>query len=144
MKKLLTTLLFIASAIYTTSCGTIYIDAIPVEVSTMEIPAEGGCFRFEVVDYYQLVDQTRFQPGEAIKDYRYRIVEDGVAGDESENLRYDTFIWLEFAPNDTDHTKEYAIDVKIADDFYCYDEEHHHFGEWQRVWIITQPSLASE
>ena len=46
MKQLLATLLFIASTIYTTSCGTIYIDAIPVEVSTMEIPAEGGHFFF--------------------------------------------------------------------------------------------------
>lgn len=143
MKKLLTTLLFIASVICSTSCGTIYLDAIPVEVSTMEIPAEGGCFRFEVVDYEEIVP-TRFQPGEAIKDYRYRIVEDGIAGDESENLRYDTFIWLEFAPNDTDHTKEYAIDVKIADDFYRYDEEHHHFGEWQTVWEITQPCFVCE
>ncbi|MBO7189330.1 MAG: hypothetical protein J6V55_01950 [Alistipes sp.] len=141
MKRLLATLLFIASAIYTTSCGTIYLDAIPAEVSTMEIPAEGGCFSFKVVDYEEIVP-TRFQPGEAIKDYRYRIVEDGIAGEESQSM-HEYKIYIVFAPNYTGHTKEYAIDVKIADDFYRYDEEHH-YGEWHRVWIITQPSLASE
>ena len=144
MKRLLGSLLLFVIAVCATSCGTIYFDATPIEVSTMEIPAEGGCFRFEVVDYCQLVDQTRFQPGEWFKYYRYRVIEDGVAGDESENLRYDTFIWLEFTPNDTDHTKEYAIDVKIADDFYLYDEEHCHFGEWQTVWEITQPCFVYE
>lgn len=143
MKRLLDILLLFVIAVCATSCGTIYYDAAPIEVSTMEIPAEGGCFRFEVVDYCQLVDQTRFQPGEWFKYYHYRVVEDGVAGEESENLHCDTFIWLEFAPNDTDHTKMYTIDVKIADDFYRYDEEHH-FGEWQTVWHITQPSMVGE
>lgn len=143
MKRLLDILLLFVIAVCATSCGTIYYDAAPIEVSTMEIPAEGGCFRFEVVDYCQLVDQTRFQPGKWFKYYRYRVVEDGVAGEESENLHCDTFIWLEFAPNDTDHTKMYTIDVKIADDFYRYDEEHH-FGEWQTVWRITQPSMVGE
>ena len=116
-------------------------DATPVKVSTMTIPAEGGIFEFKVVDYEEIVP-TRFQPGEAIKDYRYRIVEDGIAGEESQSM-HDYVIYIVFAPNDTDHTKEYAIDVKIADDFYRWPEEQR-FGEWQRVWIITQPSLASE
>lgn len=142
MLRLLYTLT-ITAALWLTSCGTIYYDAAPIEVSTMEIPAEGGCFRFEVVDYCQLVDQTRFQPGEWFKYYRYRVIEDDIAGEESENLHCDTFIWLEFAPNDTDHTKMYTIDVKIADDFYRYDEEHR-FGEWQTVWHITQPSMVGE
>lgn len=142
MKQLLTTLLFIASAICSTSCGTVYFDATPTEVSVMEIPAEGGWFSFRVVDYQDINDETRFKPGEWFKYYRYRVVEDGVASEESENMRYDTDIWLEFAPNDTNHTKEFAIDVKIADDFYRVDEECR-FGEWQRVWIITQPCLAN-
>ena len=106
----------------------------------MEIPAEGGCFSFKVVDYEEIVP-TRFQPGEAIKDYRYRIVEDGIAGEESQSM-HEYKIYIVFAPNDTDHTKEYAIDVKIADDFYRYVEEHHHFGEWQTVWEITQPCFV--
>ena len=140
MKRLLYTLLLIALAICSSSCGTIYIDATPVEVSTMEIPAEGGCFSFKVVDY-EVIDYTRFQPGEVIKDYRYRVVEDGIAGEESQYM-HDYVIYIEFAPNDTGFTKKYEIDVKIADDFYRWPEEQR-FGEWQTVWKITQPSLTS-
>ena len=140
MKRLLITLLFIASALLATSCGTIYFDATPAEISTMEIPAEGGWFSFRVVDYRDINDETRFEPGEWFKYYRYRVVEDGVAGEESENMHSNTDIWLEFAPNDTGHSKEFLIDVKIADDFYRVDEECN-FGEWQRVWMLTQPSL---
>ena len=106
----------------------------------MEIPVEGGWFSFRVVDYRDINDETRFEPGEWFKYYRYRVVEDGVAGEESENMHSNTDIWLEFAPNDTGHSKEFFIDVKIADDFYRVDEECN-FGEWQRVWMLTQPSL---
>lgn len=145
MKQLLATLLLIASAIYSTSCGTIYWDAIPVEASTMNIPAEGGIFEFKVVDYTPY-EETRFQPGEWYKEYRYRIVEDGVVCKESTlhdiSINYE-YVVVEFTPNNTDHTKEYTIDIQIADDFYSVDEQQH-FGEWQRVWHITQPSMVGE
>ena len=143
MKHLLTTLLFVVSMAYTTSCGTVYFDTLPTELATMEIPAEGGWFSFKVVDHRDINDETRFQPGECFKYYRYRVVEDGIASEESENMHYDTDIWLEFAPNGTNHTKEFTIEVKVADDFYRVDEECR-FGEWQRVWIITQPCIQSE
>lgn len=108
----------------------------------MTIPAEGGSFEFRLVEYKDLND-TRFQPGEWFKYYRYRVVEDGIAGEESENIYERTHIHLNFAPNDSDHTKEYTIDIKVAKDFYKVDEEHH-FGEWQTVWHITQPSIVGE
>ena len=104
----------------------------------MTIPSEGGRFEFKVVDY-EVADRTRFQPGEAFKCYCYRVVEDGVAGKESDRITGDLNIWVEFAPNDTDHTKEYTIDVKVADDYYNVDESPN-FGEWQTVWRITQPN----
>lgn len=117
-------------------------EAVPVDVSTMEIAAEGGSFHFKVIDYYESDYVTRFQPGEWHKDYRYRVVEDGIAGEESENT-HETYIYLDFAPNNSDHTKEYTIDIKVAKDFYKVDEEHI-FGEWQTVWHITQPSMVGE
>lgn len=142
MKQLLSTLLFIISTICSTSCGTIYLEAVPVDVSTMEIAAEGGSFHFKVIDYYESDYVTRFQPGEWHKDYRYRVVEDGIAGEESENT-HETYIYLDFEPNNSDHTKEYTIDIKVAKDFYKVEEEHL-FGEWQTVWRITQPSMFGE
>ena len=145
MKRLLTTLLFIASIIYSTSCGTIYYDALPLPTSTMTIPAEGGIFEFKVVDYTPY-EETRFQPGEWYREFRYRIVEDGIVSKESTlhdiSINHE-YVVIEFAPNDTNYTKEYTIDIQIADDFYSVGEEQH-FGEWQTAWIITQPSLASE
>ena len=104
----------------------------------MTIPCEGGLFELKVVDY-EIVDRTRFQPGEAFKCYRYRVVEDGVAGKESDKMTGSPHIWVEFSPNDTDRTKEYTIDVKVADDYYKADENPN-FGEWQTVWRITQPN----
>lgn len=136
MKRLLDILLLIVVFAFPTSCGTVYYDTIPAEVATMTIPSEGGRFEFKVVDY-EVADRTRFQPGEAFKCYCYRVVEDGVAGKESDRMTGDPNIWVEFAPNDTDHTKEYTIDVKVADDYYNVDESPN-FGEWQTVWRITQ------
>lgn len=138
MKRLLDILLLIVVFAFPTSCGTVYYDTIPAEVATMTIPSEGGRFEFKVVDY-EAADRTRFQPGEAFKCYCYRVVEDGVAGKESDRMTGDPNIWVEFAPNDTDHTKEYTIDVKVADDYYNVDESPN-FGEWQTVWRITQLS----
>lgn len=138
MKRLLNILLLIVVFAFATSCGTVYYDTIPAEVATMTIPSEGGRFEFKVVDY-EVADRTRFQPGEAFKCYCYRVVEDGVAGKESDRITGDLNIWVEFAPNDTDHTKEYTIDVKVADDYYNVDESPN-FGEWQTVWRITQPN----
>lgn len=138
MKRLLDILLLIVVFAFPTSCGTVYYDTIPAEVATMTIPSEGGRFEFKVVDY-EVADRTRFQPGEAFKCYCYRVVEDGVAGKESDRMTGDPNIWVEFAPNDTDHTKEYTIDVKVADDYYNVDESPN-FGEWQTVWRITQLS----
>ena len=138
MKRLLEILLLIAVFAFPTSCGTVYYDTIPSEVAIMTIPSEGGRFEFKVVDY-EIADRTRFQPGEAFKCYCYRVVEDGVAGKESDRMTGDPNIWVEFAPNDTDHTKEYTIDVKVADDYYNVDESPN-FGEWQTVWRITQLS----
>ena len=138
MKRLLDILLLIAVFAFPTSCGTVYYDTIPAEVAIMTIPSEGGRFEFKVVDY-EVADRTRFQPGEAFKCYCYRVVEDGVAGKESDRMTGDPNIWVEFAPNDTDHTKEYTIDVKVADDYYNVDESPN-FGEWQTVWRITQLS----
>ena len=138
MKRLLDILLLIAVFAFPTSCGTVYYDTIPAEVATMTIPSEGGRFEFKVVDY-EIADRTRFQPGEAFKCYCYRVVEDGVAGKESDRMTGDPNIWVEFAPNDTDHTKEYTIDIKVADDYYNVDESPN-FGEWQTVWRITQLS----
>ena len=138
MKRLLDILLLIAVFAFPTSCGTVYYDTIPAEVATMTIPSEGGRFEFKVVDY-EVADRTRFQPGEAFKCYCYRVVEDGVAGKESDRITGNPNIWVEFAPNDTDHTKEYTIDVKVADDYYNVDESPN-FGEWHTVWRITQLS----
>lgn len=145
MKRLLATLLFIASALFTTSCGTIYYDATPLKVSTMTIPCEGGRFEFKVVEYTPY-EETRFEPGEWYKEYRYRIVEDGVISKESTlhdiSINYE-YVVVEFTPNNTDHTKEYTIDIQIADDFHSVGEDQH-FGEWQRVWVITQPNMVGE
>ena len=145
MKQLLATLLFITPVILATSCGTIYWDATPVEVSTMIIPAEGGIFEFKVVDYAPY-EETRFQPGEWYKEYRYRIVEDGIVSKVSTmhdiSIDYE-YVVVEFTPNDSDHTKEYTIDIQIADDFYSVGEDQH-FSEWQTVWVITQPCIQSE
>ena len=142
MKRLLEILLLFVIAVCATSCGTIYIDATPGEVASMTIPAEGGRFEFQLVEY-EILSDTRFEPGEWFKYYRYRVVEDGVAGEESENVVANPDVWIDFAPNDSDHTKEYTIDVKVAKDFYEVDE-HHHFGEWQTVWRVTQPSMVGE
>ena len=105
----------------------------------MEIPAEGGQIDFKLVEYVDIND-TRFQPGEAIKYYRYRVVEDGVAGEESDNVYGDPYIWIDFEPNNTGCTKEYTIDIKVAEDF-VQNVKDLIFGEWQTIWIVTQPSL---
>lgn len=141
MKRFLSILLVVATMICSVACGTVYEDIIVAEMSEMTIPAEGGSFHFKVVDYYESDYSTRFQPGRWCKNYRYRVVEDGVAGEESENM-HDTYIYLDFEPNDSGHSKEYTIEIKVADDFYKVDEEHL-FGEWQTVWRITQPSSIS-
>ena len=111
----------------------------------MIIPAEGGIFEFKVVDYTPY-EETRFEPGEWYKEYRYRIIEDGIVSKVSTmhdiSIDYE-YVVVEFTPNDSDHTKEYAIDIQIADDFYSVGEDQH-FGEWQTVWIVTQPCIQSE
>ena len=136
MKRLVEFLLLIVTLAFSTSCGTHYYDTIPSEVSTIAIPSEGGRFEFKVVDY-EVADRTRFQPGEWFKYYCYRVVEDGVPGEESDKMYDTSSIWVEFAPNNTNHTKAYSIDIKIADDYYMA-EETPSFGEWQTVWRITQ------
>ena len=138
MKRFLNTMLMIVIIAFSTSCETHYYDTIPSEVSTMTIPSEGGRFEFKVVDY-EIVDMTRFQPGKVFKCYCYRVVKDGIAGKESNKITDSPNVWVEFAPNDTDRTKEHTIDVKVADDFYNADENPN-FGEWQTVWRITQPN----
>ncbi len=140
MKRLLDILLLVVVIIFSTSCGTVYYEPTPTEVATMAIPSEGGRFEFKVVDY-DIECMWRFQPGEWFKYYCYRVVEDGVPGEESDKMYDTSSIWVEFAPNNTNHTKAYSIDIKIADDYYMA-EETPSFGEWQTVWLITQPSLA--
>lgn len=147
MKQLLATLLFIASTIYTTSCSDpLYYDAIPLPISTMTIPAEGGRFEFKVVNYIHYYDETRFQPGKWYKEFRYRIVEDGVISKESTmhdtSIEYGS-ISIEFTPNETNHTKEYTIEIQIAEDFHSVGEDQH-FGKWQPAWLITQPCLTND
>jgi hypothetical protein len=142
MKRFLETLLFSVIFAFSTSCGTHYYDTIATEVATMTIPGEGGLFEFKVVDY-EMDYTTRFQPAEWFKGYCYRVVEDGVVREESDIMYDAKYVWVEFAPNNTNHTKEYAIDVKVADDYYKA-EETPSWGEWQTVWKITQPSVASE
>ena len=117
----------------------------PLPISTMTIPSEGGRFKFEVVAYIPY-EETRFQPGEWYKEYRYRVVEDGDISKES--TLHDTSIsygavWIEFSPNDTNHTKEYDLEIQIADDFHSVGEDQH-FGVWQTIWEITQPCLAGQ
>ena len=143
MKQILNILLVAATMICSVACGTVYYDATPVEASTMEIPAEGGTFIFKVVNYTPC-EETRFQPGEWHKEYRYRIVEDGVISEVwSEQNTWDYgCVSIEFSPNDAGYTKEYTLDIQIADDFYSVDEDQD-FGEWQTVWRITQPSSIS-
>ena len=85
MKQFLYIVLLSVVMAFSTSCGTHYYDAIPSEVSTMTIPREGGLFEFKVVDY-EMAYSTRFQPGMMFKYYRYRVVEDGVAGKEAEKM----------------------------------------------------------
>ena len=136
MKRFLEILQLVLVILFPTSCGTTYYDTIPSEVAAMTIPQEGGRFEFKLVDY-EIVDRTRFQPGEAFKCYCYRVVENGVAGKESDKMIDASYIWIEFAPNNTNRTKEFTIDVKVADDFYNV-EDTPHFGEWQTVWKITQ------
>lgn len=139
MKLLLNIIISIVIMICSTSCGTLYLDAIPEPTLTMEIPAEGGQIDFKLVEYVDIND-TRFQPGEAIKYYRYRVVEDGVAGEESDNVYGDPSVWIDFEPNNTGCTKEYTIDIKVAEDF-VRNVKDLIFGEWQTIWIVTQPSL---
>lgn len=136
MKQFLYIVLLSVVMAFSTSCGTHYYDAIPSDVSTMTIPREGGLFEFKVVDY-EMAYSTRFQPGMMFKYYRYRVVEDGVAGKESEKMIDTPYVWVEFAPNNTNRLKEYTIDVKVADDYYKVDDIPN-FGEWQTVWKITQ------
>lgn len=147
MKRLLTPLLCIVSVLFIASCSNkpIYYNAMPLPISTMTIPSEGGRFKFEVVAYIPY-EETRFQPGEWYKEYRYRVVEDGDISKES--TLHDTSIsygavWIEFSPNDTNHTKEYDLEIQIADDFHSVGEDQH-FGEWQTIWEITQPCLAGQ
>lgn len=139
MRRIVTAILSLFVAGCFTSCGTLYYDAIPEPVSTMTIPCEGGSFEFKLVEYVDMND-TRFQPGYWFKYYRYRVVEDGIAGEVSDNMSDQSHVWIDFEPNDTGHTKEYTIDIQVAKEFYKYDEKHL-YGEWQRVWKITQPSM---
>lgn len=142
MRRFIDTIILVILFALTNSCGTHYYDTIQPEVSTMEIPSEGGGFSFKLVNYvYEY--SSRFQPGETYKYYCYRVVEDGVIGDESEKMFNEECVWIEFAPNTTNHTKEYTIDVKVADDYYKFYEKPH-FGEWQTVWKIAQPSASIE
>jgi hypothetical protein len=136
MKRFIETLLLLVAVVLVPSCGTVYYDPIPTEVSTRTIPREGGLFEFEIVDYV-CVATTRFQPGEIFKGYCYRVVEDGVVREESDVMYDEMYVWVEFAPNNIGCTKEYTIDVKVADDYYDADDTPN-FGEWQTVWRITQ------
>ena len=52
-------------------------------------------------------------------------------------------ISIEFTPNETNHTKEYTIEIQIAEDFHSVGEDQH-FGKWQPAWLITQPCLTNE
>ena len=146
MKHLMYTLLIVV-AIFATACSNepIYYNAMPLPMSTMTIPSEGGEFEFEVVTYIPY-EETRFQPGEWYKEYRYRIIEDGDISKESTlhdaSISYGC-VWIEFTPNNTDHTKEYALEIQIADDFHSVGEDQH-FGEWQTIWLITQPFITDK
>lgn len=143
MQQIISTCLYIMIALVTTSCmGTEYFDSHYRPVQRLEIPAKGDTILLELVNE-EYIYYTRFQPGRESKHYRYRTIEDGFVGPESEDM-----FWPEeyfyFDANETGLTKTYEIEVKIAYKFHdgffgCHENDK--FQDWETAWIITQPSM---
>lgn len=143
MKRVSISLIYVAVVLFATSCmGTAYYEAYPSPTASLDIAPEGDTLRLKLVEW-EWSHTTRFEPGVMPKHYRYRIVEDGVTGAESDDQTYESQIFL-FDANRTGATKRYRIDVKIAEDYHdgrrgCrpYDK----FGNWHTVYNLKQESM---
>lgn len=143
MKRYFIILAYIAIAALTMSCmGTAYYESYPAPTGSLDIAPEGDTLRLKLVEW-EWSHTTRFEPGVMPKHYRYRIVEDGVTGAESEDQTYESQMFL-FDANRTGATKRYRIDVKIAEDYHdgwrgCRPNDK--FGNWQTVYNLKQESM---
>lgn len=143
MKRYFIILAYIAIAALTMSCmGTAYYESYPAPTRSLDIAPEGDTLRLKLVEW-EWSHTTRFEPGVMPKHYRYRIVEDGVAGVESEDQGHEWQMFI-FDANHTGTLKHYRIDVKIAEDYHdgwrgCRPNDK--FGNWQTVYNLKQESM---
>lgn len=142
MVRSIISLMCVVLAVSTTACGTLYFESYYRQVESLEVAAAGDTLWLRLVDE-DVVDVTRFQPGELHKHYRYRIVEDGFVGEESED-KYDPNVLFIFDPNASGVVKSYRIDVKIAEEYHdgwggCRPNDE--LGEWQAAYEILQQSM---
>lgn len=143
MKRYFNILTYIAIATLAMSCmGTAYIESTHRQAESIEVAAEGDTIWLRLVDQ-EWAYTTRFEPGYEHKHYRYRIIEDGFAGEESADQSDASQLFV-FEPNVSGARKEYRIEVKIAKDYHdgqrgCRPSDK--FGNWQTAYNITQPSM---
>lgn len=143
MKRYFIILTYIAIATLAMSCmGTAYFESTHRPAESLEVAAEGDTIRLRLVDQ-EWAYTTRFEPGEVHKHYKYRIIEDGFAGEESADKSEPTQLFV-FEPNQSGAKKEYRIEVKIAKDYHdgwrgCRPSDK--FGNWQTAYNLTQPSM---
>ena len=143
MKRYLIILTYTAIATLAMSCmGTAYFESTHRPAESIEVAAEGDTIWLRLVDQ-EWAYTTRFEPGEVHKHYRYRIIEDGFAGEESAD-KSDASQLFVFEPNVSGARKEYRIEVTIAKDYHdgwrgCRPSDK--FGNWQTAYNLTQPSM---
>lgn len=98
MKRVSISLIYVVVVLFATSCmGTAYYEAYPSPTASLDIAPEGDTLRLKLVEW-EWSHTTRFEPGVMPKHYRYRIVEDGVTGAESEDQTYESDVSLRCQP----------------------------------------------
>ena len=136
----------IVALVSLTSCTQFYDwDAIP-NSQVVQIPQEGGTYKFSDFDTWW-VEDTRFEPGETHKCYRYRLV----LGDNPTKEIHRNVMHINFTvpANHTGEVRDVKLQISKAKKFHdtkldstgkCWwaDMWESQWGDWETVWQGVQ------
>ena len=129
-----------------TSCAEYFDWEATPNATVVQIPQEGGVYCYD--DFYTwLVEDTRFQPGEIYKCYRYRLM----LGSSYTDEEHSSDMSIEFAvpANHSGKERDVKLQISKAKKFHdtkldstgrCWwaDRRESQWEEWKTVWQGVQ------
>lgn len=143
LNRFLFAIAWVASLAFT-SCEVYLYDweATP-ETEVVQIPQEGGVYQFDNFQS-EFVGKTRFEPGEAYKHLRYRLILGGDVGKDV-HTHGGTYINFEVPANENGAERRVTLELSKAKDFHMSLDEcdvadlsEENWEEWQAVWFGVQ------